>query len=106
MRRIDLEQGRLSRKAQDEQRFAVAQHVGEELRLVVNQVEQVRVLQQGPDLVHAGDEGSVVAQDQLLFEHAVEHVARSAHNREGDAGKQGSKLGCQRARFHRSASQR
>ena len=75
---VDFDKRFFAGEAQHQQRFAVAQHVFEQARLVVHQLQGVLVLQQRADLVDARHQGGIVAQRQLRLKGVVQHHADHA----------------------------
>ncbi|MNX91305.1 hypothetical protein D3C86_1233790 [compost metagenome] len=84
--RVDHQQRRLAWGADGQQGLAVAHHVLEQRRLGLDQVQGIAVIEEGAQLVDAGDQGNVVAMDQLALQVAVQ---RHAQQRQRDKRQQG-----------------
>ena len=84
--RIDHQQRRLPRRADGQQCFAVAEHVLEQRRFVLDQLQGVAVIEEGAQLIDAADQRGVITADQLLLQFAVQRGAEAGQRGEREQG--------------------
>jgi hypothetical protein len=81
---VDHQQWRLPRSTDAQQGFTVAEHVLEQRRLVLDQLQGVAVVEERTQLIDPADQRNVIAANQLLFQLLVQRRAEAGQRSEGE----------------------
>ena len=69
---INFNKWRLAGETQHQQRLLITQHIGKQLRFIVDQIDHIFITQQRTDLFDAGQQRTIVANTYLFFQRAIQ----------------------------------